>query len=104
MPIMFGFFALSFQSGLSIYFVLSNVIGIAQGLYTRRIMEAEKEALAREKSLKAMGMNGGVGIPEAEIAKSEPVPTVKAIESESGQSSSSKSRSQSKRKRRSAKR
>ncbi len=104
MPIMFGFFALSFQSGLSIYFVLSNVIGIAQGLYTRRIMEAEKEALAREKSLKTMGMNGDVGIPEAEITKSEPVPTVKAIGSESGQSSSSKSRSQSKRKRRSAKR
>jgi YidC/Oxa1 family membrane protein insertase len=103
MPIMFGFFALSFQSGLSIYFVLSNVIGIAQGLYTRRIMEAEKEALASEKALKAMGMNGNVGIPEAEITTSESVPAMKAIESESG-SSSSKSRSQSKRKRRSAKR
>jgi YidC/Oxa1 family membrane protein insertase len=30
MPLMFGFFSLSFPSGLSIYFVVSNVIGIAQ--------------------------------------------------------------------------
>jgi len=30
MPIMFGFFALSFASGLSIYFIASNLIGIAQ--------------------------------------------------------------------------
>lgn len=38
MPIMFGFFSLSFPSGLSIYFVLSNVIGIGQGYYMRRTM------------------------------------------------------------------
>ncbi len=30
MPIMFGFFALSFASGLSIYFIASNFIGIGQ--------------------------------------------------------------------------
>lgn len=30
MPIMFGFFALSFSSGLSIYFVISNLIGVLQ--------------------------------------------------------------------------
>lgn len=30
MPIMFGFFALSFSSGLSIYFVISNIIGVLQ--------------------------------------------------------------------------
>ncbi len=30
MPIMFGFFALSFASGLSIYFVISNLIGVLQ--------------------------------------------------------------------------
>ncbi len=30
MPIMFGFFALSFASGLSIYFIASNFIGIVQ--------------------------------------------------------------------------
>ncbi|MBN1564095.1 MAG: membrane protein insertase YidC [Anaerolineae bacterium] len=30
MPLMFGFFALSFASGLSIYFIASNLIGIGQ--------------------------------------------------------------------------
>ena len=30
MPLMFGFFALSFASGLSIYFIVSNIIGIGQ--------------------------------------------------------------------------
>ncbi len=100
MPIMFGFFSLSFQAGLSIYFVLSNLIGIGQGLYTRRIMEAEKEALAREKELKAMGMNGDVGIPEAEMTKNEPVSSGNSKATQG----SRKSRSQSKRKRRSAKR
>lgn len=103
MPIMFGFFSLSFQAGLSIYFVLSNLIGIAQGLYTRRIMDAEKEALAREKELKAMGMNGGSGIPEAEMPSNEPASDAKENTSKATQGSK-KNRSQSKRKRRSAKR
>jgi membrane protein insertase Oxa1/YidC/SpoIIIJ len=30
MPLMFGFFALSFSAALSIYFVASNLIGVAQ--------------------------------------------------------------------------
>jgi YidC/Oxa1 family membrane protein insertase len=30
MPLMFGFFSLSFASGLSIYFIASNIIGIGQ--------------------------------------------------------------------------
>lgn len=100
MPIMFGFFSLSFQSGLSIYFVLSNVIGIAQGFYTRRVMAAEKEALAQQKELKAMGLNGGGSIPEAQIPAAETLPEVKETKNKSAQSSSN----QSKRKRRSAKR
>lgn len=52
MPIMFGFFSLQFQAGLSIYFVLSNIIGIFQGLYTRREMEAYKAIRANEKKTK----------------------------------------------------
>jgi YidC/Oxa1 family membrane protein insertase len=46
MPLMFGFFSLSFPSGLSIYFILSNLIGIGQGYYTRNSMAKEKEAVA----------------------------------------------------------
>jgi YidC/Oxa1 family membrane protein insertase len=30
MPLMFGLFALQFASGLSIYFIVSNLVGIAQ--------------------------------------------------------------------------
>lgn len=103
MPIMFGFFSLSFQSGLSIYFVLSNIIGIAQGLYTRRIMEREKEALAQQKERKAMGMNSDADIPQSEIPSVKP----KAVEKRNKapqNNNSNKSRRQSKRKRRSAKR
>jgi membrane protein insertase Oxa1/YidC/SpoIIIJ len=49
MPLMFGFFSLSFPSGLSIYFVLSNLIGIAQGYYMRRVTAKEKEEAAAQK-------------------------------------------------------
>ena len=60
MPVMFGFFSLSFQAGLSIYFVISNTIGIIQGVYTRRVMDREKAKLAEEKQLKGMGMSGSI--------------------------------------------
>lgn len=36
MPIMFGFFSLQFPAGLSIYFILSNLIGIVQGYYMKQ--------------------------------------------------------------------
>ncbi len=55
MPLMFGFFSLSFQAGLSIYFVLSNLIGIGQGYYTRKVMENEKTARENGKDLKESG-------------------------------------------------
>ena len=42
MPLMFGFFSLQFPAGLSIYFILANIIGIAQGLYMKRITDREK--------------------------------------------------------------
>jgi YidC/Oxa1 family membrane protein insertase len=35
MPLMFGMFSLNFPAGLSIYFILSNVIGIGQGYLTK---------------------------------------------------------------------
>lgn len=38
MPVMFGFMSLSFPAGLSLYFILSNVIGIGQGWLIRRNM------------------------------------------------------------------
>ncbi len=47
MPLMFGFFSLQFQAGLSIYFIFSNVIGILQGLYTRRVIPQPGDAKAK---------------------------------------------------------
>lgn len=62
MPLMFGFFALQFPAGLSLYFVLSNIIGMGQGLLVRRSADAEE--------------NEGKSVPkrssaDAKIAKSE---------------------------------
>lgn len=106
MPVMFGFFSLSFQAGLSIYFVISNLIGIIQGVYTRRVMDREKEKLADEKKLREMGMAGT--IPEskskllasdASVENSNEVATANNV---NGTESKSK-KAQSKRKRRSGK-
>lgn len=44
MPIMFGFLSLQFSAGLSIYWVLANIIGIFQGYYVRRTMAPHREA------------------------------------------------------------
>ncbi|MCA9980127.1 MAG: membrane protein insertase YidC [Anaerolineales bacterium] len=52
MPLMFGFFSLSFPSGLSIYFVISNIIGIFQGYIVRRSM-AQARAEADERRAQA---------------------------------------------------
>lgn len=43
MPIMFAFFSLTFASGLSIYFIFSGLIGMAQSYITRNTMQREKE-------------------------------------------------------------
>lgn len=51
MPLMFGFFALQFPAGLSLYFVLSNIIGMGQGLLIRN--SAEKERAAPSRQVKA---------------------------------------------------
>jgi YidC/Oxa1 family membrane protein insertase len=94
MPLMFGFFSLSFPSGLSVYFILSNLIGIGQGYITRANM-AKEEAEAKSKG--AVGQT--TGIPDA-----EPVPKKVKSSSSGSQSYKSKRGSSSKRKRRSAKR
>ena len=49
MPLMFGFFAMSFGSGLAIYFVISNIIGIGQGYIVRRNLKDEREAADKKR-------------------------------------------------------
>ena len=94
MPLMFGFFSLSFPSGLSIYFILSNLIGIGQGYITRANM-AKEEAAA--KSTGDIGRT--TGIPQQEGA-----PKKETSSTTGDQSYKSRRGSSSKRKRRSAKR
>jgi YidC/Oxa1 family membrane protein insertase len=95
MPLMFGFFSLSFPSGLSIYFVLSNIIGIGQGYLTRRNMAKEKEAMAAKGD-----MPKTTGLPAEARASSGG-----NSDGSGGDSSySTKRKRSSKRKRRSAKR
>ena len=53
MPLMFGFFALSFPAGLSIYFVISNLIGIGQGYYMRRQREELAAITPQRKKIAA---------------------------------------------------
>jgi len=93
MPLMFGFFSLSFPSGLSIYFILSNIIGIGQGYLTRRNVAKEKAAMESKKD-----MPKTTGIPaEAKL-------TASGASSSGGSSQPPARKRRSKRKRRSAKR
>lgn len=96
MPLMFGFFSLQFPAGLSLYFILSNVIGIAQGYYTRYVMDAEKTQADAKKGIPAAEpppSSADKAVQEA-VTKSKSKPTP----------APSSKKTQSKQKRRSAKR
>ncbi|MDX1415342.1 MAG: YidC/Oxa1 family membrane protein insertase [Candidatus Promineifilaceae bacterium] len=101
MPLMFGFFSLSFPSGLSIYFVLANIIGIGQGYYTRYLTNKEKNESKNKKSSLPPPSSADQAIAESAAAES----TAVAASSSGGTAKSKKSsKSRSKRKRRSARR
>lgn len=97
MPIMFGFFSLSFPAGLSIYFVLSNIIGIGQGYITRANMEKER-ALAEQTKKNRIPPTTGI----TEVA--DQADSVKSSSNGPVSSSSKKKKGRSSRRRRSAKR
>jgi YidC/Oxa1 family membrane protein insertase len=101
MPLMFGFFSLSFPSGLSIYFVLANIIGIGQGYYTRHLTKKENETLQAKKSSLPPPSSADQAIAETAGKK-----TVAKSGNSSGKSSStgSKKKSKSRRRRKSARR
>jgi YidC/Oxa1 family membrane protein insertase len=105
MPLMFGFFSLQFPSGLSIYFILANLIGIVQGLYMKRITDREKAERAANGGVPAL-----VTVGDDSPANSTPVKKSAPSTNGSSGSKSKSNRSQSssktpaKRKKRSAKR
>jgi YidC/Oxa1 family membrane protein insertase len=94
MPLMFGFFSLSFPSGLSIYFILSNLIGIGQGYITKNNMAKERAAREAQKE-----MGKTTGVP----AEAKSTSSTKSATNGRTYRPSAKKRT-SKRKRRSAKR
>jgi YidC/Oxa1 family membrane protein insertase len=99
MPLMFGFFSLSFPSGLSIYFVLANVIGIGQGYYTRHITKKEKERREVEKKSMPPPSSADKAIAETATSSGSSGSSMKQ-----GKSTGSKKRSKSRRKRKSGRR
>jgi YidC/Oxa1 family membrane protein insertase len=86
MPIMFGFFSLQFSAGLSIYFVLANIIGIFQGWYVRRIMEPHREASEARKEANEKYIESSSNGVTADPDKTAKLPA----RSDSGSSSSKK--------------
>lgn len=89
MPLMFGFFALSFASGLSIYFIASNIIGIGQyammgKIDVKRVLglakddgQPVKQAAGKASSAAAVSETNSVANKPARTA-SESGQTVKA--------------------------
>ncbi len=110
MPLMFGFFSLSFPSGLSIYFVISNVIGIFQGYIVQRSMaqaraEAEERRTKSEEEAEAIlrGDSGDKNVSEAD-AGDQAEPSANGSYKEATSSSSSNSSSKKKRRNKSKRR
>ncbi len=104
MPLMFAFFSLQFPSGLSIYFVLSNLVGILQGYYTKRVIANGEPASKKIKSKKAEvppPSSADLAIAEDNSKSSTKTQTV---QTSSNGSKTGQNKRQSKRKRRSSKR
>ncbi len=101
MPLMFAFFSLQFPSGLSIYFVLSNLVGILQGWYMRRVVHTDTASPDKKKAVA-----GSTPPPSsADLAVAEnPGDQKQVAASANGKKTQSSSKKQSKRRRRSAKR
>jgi len=95
MPIMFGFFSLQFPAGLSIYFVLVNIIGIGQGFYMKQQMAAEKARRAEMKAARGDSSDDSSSADDA--SDDEPDTSSKKSDSSGGGSKSKKSKRKKKR-------
>lgn len=108
MPIMFGVFALQFPAGLSLYFIISNLIGVVQGWITRRSVQEEEEEMASGGAVKiekAAKLDAGVSSADRHIAASSVDDELKSVngknlEKNSSSKPAAKARRKSKRKRR----
>lgn len=115
MPLMFGFFALSFPIGLSIYFIVGNLVGIAQYTLMGKanwrgllgLPEKPKPALASglasdddiaaivAKVNQRSGSNGNGSnnaVASREVLKTRPATSVKAVGGANGVATKTKNR------------
>jgi YidC/Oxa1 family membrane protein insertase len=90
MPLMFGFFSLSFSAGLSFYFIISNIIGIViQGFISGW------EGLLFWKGISLGGLLGGGAARQQKTTQAETTPAT----TQKGTQSGSKKRRKKKRRR-----
>jgi YidC/Oxa1 family membrane protein insertase len=102
MPIMFGVFSMSFNAGLSIYFIVSNIIGMAQGLIVRRNMAEAKlasEARREERAKAAAAFLTETGEPADSTADDDDDAPSKKVYTISPSTSSSSTKKSKKKKR-----
>ena len=91
MPLMFGFFSLNFSTGLSFYFIVSNIIGIVtQGFISgwEGLLFWKGFSLSNLLSPGAKGQAG----PDKSKKRTEPSPTVSQKGSTSGKKKRKKKR------------
>jgi YidC/Oxa1 family membrane protein insertase len=75
MPMMFGLFALQFAAGLSIYFIVSNVVGAAQSWLMNRRWKKQPLISATEPVKVSKGSKPVAALePPAKSKKSTPLP------------------------------
>jgi YidC/Oxa1 family membrane protein insertase len=95
MPLMFGFFSLNFSTGLSLYFVVSNIIGIVtQGFISGW------EGLLFWKSWDFRKMLSGRTTTDTSAKATARSPDVKPVPSQKGTQSGSKARKKKRRRKR----
>lgn len=86
MPLMFGFFALSFASGLSIYFIASNIIGIGQYALMGKIDLKHVLGLARHEEEPVKKAAGKAASAVTALENSSPASKPARAASDTGQS------------------
>jgi YidC/Oxa1 family membrane protein insertase len=69
MPMMFGLFALQFASGLSIYFIVSNLIGVAQYLLLGKRMAATPAPVSAKPAVKSIAASSTKAIAAPKTKK-----------------------------------
>ena len=79
MPLMFGFFALSFSSALSIYFVVSNVVGVAQYAIINRWFKGKWDAESEAKRAAQPRETRSVPAQSGDAEKRQPVRKKKRV-------------------------